>query len=105
MYHQLHPVFMLVESLAPSCQPAYVVRKHQMTLIFCHLGSLRAELAFWAKEHLTAQERLTVREAFAQTLDLSRPLDDAILDGCFTPDGIPAPLRLPAAAYPARASA
>jgi hypothetical protein len=66
-----------------------------VTLVWIQPGTLKAQFVFWARDNLTAAERIALRLASGHTDDLSTPVPDSALEGEITAASIVDALRLP----------
>jgi hypothetical protein len=74
-------VYLQVHRLPVGCRPAFVHRRDGATLLWLHPGALLVEIAFWAQEHLTPEERTVLRLAYGASPDLSEPPPDSMVEG------------------------
>lgn len=91
----LHPVYLRIAPLPSLLRPAWVTRRPGLTLVRVDPSALRAEIAFWNQVHLKPRERVSLRAAFYQSLDLDVPLDDLLVAGTMGTLEIPRMLRVP----------
>lgn len=82
--------------LPEGCRPAYVVRHLDVTLIAVDPRSTRGEVFQWAPDHLSVQERNTLRRAYGQPLVGEDMMPITLPADLPFPTAVPPALHLPA---------